>query len=83
MRNFVERIGAAAFFMADVVVFVSLATLFGGFTGWIVGIWFGDTILGIAAQLGVKNVTMFQLGAFLGFIGGFLRTKVRATVEEK
>jgi hypothetical protein len=53
----------------------------GAFAGWVVGLFFADTILGIAGQLGIRNVTMWQLGAFLGFVGGFLKTKVTATVE--
>ena len=68
--------------LGGIFFFVIFGTLLGGIAGWIVGIFFGDTILGIAQQIGIKNITMFQLGCFLGFIGGFLKTKVTATVEE-
>lgn len=57
-------------------------TFFGALAGWIVGLVFGGTILGIVAQLGVHGIVMWQLGAFLAFVGGFLATKVSATVKE-
>lgn len=75
-------LAAVAMAIGGVFVFVILGTLFGAVAGWIVGLFFGDTILGILAQLGVRNITMFQLGAFLGFVGGFLKTKVTAEVKE-
>lgn len=58
-----------------------LSTFFGALAGWVVGLAFGETILGIAAQLGVRDVTMWQLGAFLGFVGGHLKTKVTTEVK--
>jgi hypothetical protein len=69
--------------MGGVFMFVILGTLLGGIAGWIVGLFFQGTILGIAAQIGIKNVSMFDLGCFLGFVGGFLKTKVSATVTDK
>ena len=48
-----------------------LGVLGGGFSGWVVGLFFGDTFLGIFKQIGIENVTMFQIGAFLGFIASF------------
>ena len=74
--------GAIFLAMAGVFFFIIFGTLLGGLAGWLVGVFFGDTILGIAAQLGVKGITMFQLGLFLGFVGGFLKTKVSAEVKE-
>lgn len=67
--------------LGGIFMFVIFGTLLGGVAGWIVGLFFADTILGIASQLGIKNVTMFQLGAFMGFFGGFLKMKVTAEVK--
>lgn len=69
---------ASEIFLFIGLIFVSVifGTFAGGCSGWIVGFVFGDTILGIASQLGIHGVTMFQLGCFFGFVGGFLRTKV-------
>ena len=74
MDKFVIAIGSLFVVLASVLLFVILGTLFGAVGGWIVGLFFGDTILTIFAMLGIKGVTMFQIGAFLGFVGGYFRT---------
>ncbi len=74
-------VGSIALSIGGIFLFVILGTLMGGLAGWVVGLVFSDTILGIAAQIGIHGVTMFQLGCFLGFIGGFLKTKVTAEVK--
>jgi hypothetical protein len=76
MEGMVKFFGTAALGLGGLFFFIILGALTGGVGGWVVGLAFGDTILGIAGQLGIKGVTMFQLGAFLGFVGGFLKTKV-------
>jgi hypothetical protein len=73
--------GGIALTIGGIFLMVIFGTLVGGMAGWVVGLVFGDTILSIAGQLGIKSVTMFQLGAFLGFVGGFLKTKVSAEVK--
>lgn len=83
MEKITAMFGGFLLIIGVTFVFVPLATLMGGFVGWLVGIFFGDTILGIFGQLGIHNVTMFQLGACLGFVGGFLKTKVTAEVNGK
>lgn len=75
--------GGVALTLGGIFFFVIMGTFLGGVAGWVVGLVFGDTILGIAGQLGMHNITMFQLGSFLGFIGGFLKTKVTAEVKAK
>ena len=69
--------------MGGIFLFVIFGTLLGAVAGWIVGLVFSDTILGVLAQLGVKGITMWQFGAFMGFVGGFLKTKVSATVKNE
>lgn len=62
------------------VVSCIASTFFGGVAGWIVGLAFEDInlgILGILAQLGITNVTMFQVGAFLGFVTSFLTENIK------
>lgn len=83
MEKMATAFGAIALMIGGVFFFVILGTFLGGVAGWIVGLAFADTILGILAQIGVHNVTMFQFGAFMGFVGGFLKTKVTAKVESK
>lgn len=81
MEKVAAFFGGVALTIGGIFVFVILGTFAGGCSGWIVGLVFGETILDIAGQLGIHGVTMFQLGCFLGFVGGFLKTKVTAKVE--
>ncbi len=81
MDKFIGGIGAAVVGASAICILPVLGTLFGAFAGWVVGWFFEETILGIASQLGIDGVTMWQLGAALGFVGGFLKTKVTATVK--
>ena len=67
----VALLAAIAFFLG-----ILLNTLVGIFVGWVVGLFFSETILSIFAMLGIKGVAMWQVGAFLGFVGGFFRTTV-------
>lgn len=73
MEKFLIAVGTV--FVVAMVVFFSvlLGTLMGIISGWVVGLFFSETILGILAQLGVTGVAMWQFGAFLGFVGGFFR----------
>lgn len=68
--------------VAVVFIVVTLGTLFGGIAGWIVGLFFTDTIMNTLNRIGVDTMgmTMWQLGATLGFISGFFKAaSVRAT----
>lgn len=51
-----------------------LGTLFGALAGWFVGLFFGKTILAFLATLGITGFKMWQVGAVLGFVGGFFRS---------
>jgi hypothetical protein len=73
--------GIALLSVGGIFLFVVLGTLLGAIAGWTVGLFFGDTILGVLSQLGVHS-TMWQFGAFMGFVGGFLKTKVTAEVKK-
>lgn len=68
-----------AFAFAGLVFLVPiLGVLFGAFSGWVVGLFFTDTILGFLARLGVDTdgLAVWQVGAAMGFLGGFLKTSV-------
>lgn len=83
LETFGKVIGGAVLAVGGIFLLVILGTLFGALAGWIVGLVFGDTILLIAAKLGIDGIAMWQFGAFLGFVGGFLKTKVTAEVKAK
>lgn len=81
MENLIENLGKLVLMAGALMILPMLGTLVGSFAGWAVGLFFEGTILGIAGQLGITDVAMWQLGAFLGFVGGFLKTKVSADVK--
>lgn len=76
MEKVAIGVGTAALTICGMFFLIVLSTLMGAIAGWAVGLFFSDTILGILSQLGVRNISMWQFGAFMGFIGGFLKTKV-------
>lgn len=70
-------IGGGLLLFAVLIFFAPvLGALGGAFAGWVVGLFFADTILGIFAQFGLEDVKMWQIGMFLGFVGGFFKTTV-------
>lgn len=68
--------GAALIFIAPLV-----GTLVGAFTGWTVGLFFTETIFGFLTRLGfdAAGFSMWQIGAAMGFFGGFLRVRTHST----
>jgi hypothetical protein len=75
-------IGAAAGVAAMFFLAIIMGTIGGAITGWVVGLLFSDTILGIFAALGIKGFAMWQIGAFLGFVGAFFRTSITKKSED-
>ena len=52
--------------------------LLGAFSGWVVGLFFDETILGFLTRIGFDTAgfSMWQVGAALGFIGSFFKTPI-------
>lgn len=69
----------ALLFVFIVFFAVVFGTLFGAVGGWIVGLFFADTLLSTLARMGMNTngLLMWQLGATLGFLGGFFRGTMR------
>lgn len=67
-----------AFISFAALIFFSplIGVLFGAFSGWIVGLFFGPTILEFVQAFFPSAATLepWQVGAGLGFIGGFFRS---------
>ena len=59
-----------------IILMVILSTFFGGVAGWIVGLFFTDIIMDTLNRIGVDTMgmSMWQLGATLGFVSGFFKT---------
>lgn len=68
--------------LSCIVLFVAplLGIVFGSLAGWVVGLFFSETILGMAAAVGVTGFEMWQIGAALGFISMFFRV-ANATIK--
>ena len=62
---------AALLFLA-----VILGTVIGGIVGWVIGLVFPFVIVSLNTVLGLQ-LTGFEMGAVLGFVGSFLSTSVR------
>ena len=58
-------------FWSRILLTKLMCTFVGALTGLVIGWFFGTTILGILAQIGITGYSMWQIGAFLGFIGSF------------
>ena len=78
MDKILAVVGAAVLAPIALVFLIVLGTLLGACTGWLVGLFFGETILATLAGFGASGFTMWQLGATLGFIGPFFRSHLQA-----
>ena len=74
MEGFIKTGLAISLFALILFSVVILATLFGWFAGWVVGLFFSDMLLPIFAAIGLKGFTLAHIGAFLGFVGGFFKS---------
>lgn len=73
MESLIKVVGGFSVAVIGIIILMLLGPLLGGLAGWVVGWFFGDTILYVAGRLGLSGVEMWQLGMFLGFVGGFFK----------
>ena len=76
MEKLVIGLGIALIAAFLVFVAVLFGTLIGALAGWVVGWFFETTILGMFAAFGITGFKMWQIGAFLGFVGGFFKASL-------
>lgn len=67
------KIAAILGLIVLIPLIIILTTFFGGVAGWITGLFFEDEILKVLASTGIEGVTMWEIGCFLGFFGGFFK----------
>ena len=73
-----EKVLIALFALGIALLIIPLATIFGAFAGWIVGLTsFGDWILHALSSMGLKGFTLAQFGALVGFVGAFFRSTTK------
>lgn len=77
--NAVSGIGVIFISISAIFFFTIFAAFSGALSGWIIGLVFGNDILAVLGCLGIKGVTMWQIGATVGWLGGFLKTNVTVT----
>ena len=65
----------AAGVAAMLFVAILLSTVFGGIAGWVVGGVF-PYVTDTVRELSGTDLTNFQIGAVLGFVGSFLKSTV-------
>ena len=59
---------------ASLIFFVPLlGAIFGAFSGWVVGLFFDETMATFIQWLEVE-ASPWQIGAVLGFVGGFFKS---------
>lgn len=75
MSDFAKVVGGSVFVASFIFLVPILGVLFGAFAGWVVGLFFAETILGFLSRMGmdIAGLAMWQVGAALGFIGGFFK----------
>ena len=76
MKNFIIVLWQTFLVFVGIPLAFVLNVFIGAVSGWIVGLFFGNAILGILSQIGVSGFSMWQIGAFLGFISGFFRKMI-------
>jgi len=73
-----EKLLVSLFALGIALLIIPLATIFGAFAGWIVGLTsFGDWILHALSSMGLKGFTLAQFGALVGFVGAFFRSTTK------
>lgn len=68
-----------------VLVFIACigGALVGSGAGWVVGLVFDDSLKLLATAMGIPTAEPYQLGAILGFVGGFVRASVSTETKSK
>ena len=70
----IESLVNLGIFVGMFFLYAVLGTVIGALTGWVVGIFFAKPILAILSAVGIEGFKMWQIGAFLGFVGSFFRS---------
>jgi len=76
MKSWTKIITTLVLGFGALLMAIILGPLVGALSGLIVGIFFSTPILHTLSAFGVDGVTMWQLGATLGFVGAFFKAVV-------
>jgi hypothetical protein len=67
---------AILFIIGMLFVGCLLSTVIGALAGFIVGLAFDGSLQLLAQAIGIPEAQPYQLGAILGFVGGFFRSTI-------
>lgn len=76
-----EKFTAAVFAGLAIAFIVPILMVFlGALSGWIVGLVFERDVINFLSRIGVdtNGLTMWQLGAALGFLGSYFKTTINS-----
>jgi len=73
MESLLKALGAILVFAALIFLAPLIGIACGAFGGWVVGHFYPDTLSLISAKLFGEPIPAWQLGAALGFVGGFFK----------
>jgi hypothetical protein len=73
MKELTTVIGSALMITAILSLVPLFSISFGALAGWIAGLFYGHTLHLLAQRLGL-DMQPWQLGAMLGFVGGFFKS---------
>jgi hypothetical protein len=74
MEDLIKIIGGAVVISFAVIIIPLISTIMGYCCGWMVGIFFEETVANVMLALGSPKVAMTEIGAACGFVGGFFRS---------
>jgi hypothetical protein len=82
MNTFAKGLGAMVGLVAVLFVSIIATTFLGAITGAVVGLFFSNAIVSTFSAFGVTGLSMWKLGATLGFVGSFFKTYSMNKKEE-
>ena len=80
MDKFLKMVGAAVLIGVLLCVVPMAGFLGGGFSGLVVGWWFPETVGALTDWLNI-DARPWQVGALLGFVGGYFRSTSKGSAE--
>lgn len=70
-------------FWGGIFVTKLINVLIGAVFGWFIGLFFNETFLAILSDLGIEGYSLWQIGAFLGFVGSFFGSNFHYRTKEQ
>jgi hypothetical protein len=78
MKELTEVTTALVALVLIFITFPLVGVLFGAFSGWVVGWFFRETMAEFFGAFGLGSLSPWQIGAMLGFSGGFFKSSLTA-----